>query len=750
MSPNTDKMFIDKELSWLSFNERVLQEACDPDVPLVERIRFLGIFSSNMDEFFRVRVASVRRGILLSSLQEGRNNSRHLMAKIQTRVLTLQERFDTIYGELMRELIRRNILLINESQLNEFHSQWLKVHFRDHLKRHIAPLIISSHRSVVKHIADNATYLAVCLHAKDRRQYALVEVPTKNVPRFVELPAEKSKAKKHLILLDNIIRHCLDDLFSPFFEYESIDAFSMKLTRDADFDITDELDQSQLEKMTRGLKKRLTAEPVRLVYDRDMPEHMLMMLKEQLGISSTECLVPGGRYHSFKDFIAFPNPGRKYLENDKLPALDSAGFERCGNSFDAIAKGDIMLNYPYHKFSHFTELVRQAAFDPAVKFIKINLYRVAKKSRVMQSLIDAVKNGKQVTAVIELRARFDEEHNIEWTRILAEAGVKVHHGIPTLKVHSKLCLIGREEQGETRLYCHVGSGNFNEGTAKVYTDLSLFTANQEIAREVEQVFDLIEHPYRRDNFCHLIVSPFDARQKLISLIDDEILNARMGGKAAITLKLNNLVDEQLIGKLYDASMAGVKIRLIIRGMCSLIPHIDGISDNIEVISIVDRFLEHSRVMQFYAGGENKLFLCSADWMSRNIDSRIEVTTPIYDPRLKQMVIDLLALQLSDNTKARIINKEQSNPYRNRGNKRKVRSQIAVYQYLCQYEKLERARIAEEVAREMAEAQARAEEAAKVEELTGLSAGDGSSDLMDTEAACAESKTADAASLAAAG
>ncbi|QSX39036.1 polyphosphate kinase 1 [Shewanella sedimentimangrovi] len=704
-------MYIDKELSWLSFNERVLQEACDPEVPLVERVRFLGIFSSNMDEFFRVRVAAVRRGILLSTLQDGHNNSRHLMAKIQTRVLSLQERFDAIYAELLRELVRRNVLLINEHQLSEFHSQWLKVHFRDHLKRHIAPLIVSNHRDLLKHINDNATYLAVCLHSKERRQYALVEVPTKNVPRFIELPAERSKVKKHLILLDNIIRHCVDELFGPFFSYESIEAYSMKLTRDADFDITYELDQGQLEKMTRGLKKRLTAEPVRLVYDRDMPEHMLTMLKDQLGISSTECLVPGGRYHSFKDFINFPNPGRKYLVNDKLAALDSAGFSHSANSFEAIARGDIMLNYPYHKFSHFTELVRQAAYDPAVRFIKISLYRVAKKSRVMNSLIDAVKNGKQVTAVIELRARFDEEHNIEWTRILAEAGVRVHHGIESLKVHSKLCLIGREEHGATRLYCHVGSGNFNEGTARVYTDLSLFTANQEIAREVEQVFDLIEHPYRRDNFQHLIVSPYDARQKLCGLIEQETLNARSGIKAAITLKLNNLVDEQLISRLYDASMAGVKIKLLIRGMCSLVPQIPGISDNIEVYSIVDRFLEHSRVMLFHAGGENKLYLCSADWMSRNIDSRIEVSTPVYDDWLKQMVMDLLSLQFSDNTKARIINKEQSNPYRPRGNRRKVRSQLAIHQYLSQFERQQQTRLLAEDAEAEALALAQARESA---------------------------------------
>ncbi|NMH63693.1 polyphosphate kinase 1 [Shewanella salipaludis] len=686
MSPVTDKLSIDKELSWLSFNERVLQEACDPQVPLVERVRFLGIFSSNMDEFFRVRVAAVRRAILISSLQDGRSHSRHLMAKIQSRVLALQERFDAIYADLMRELVRRNIFLINEKQLSDFHSAWLKKHFKDQFKRHISPLIVNNSRDLVKQINDDATYLAVCLYSKERRQYALVEVPTKNLPRFIELPTEKSKAKKYLILLDNIIRHCVDELFGPFFEYEAIDTYSMKLTRDAEFDITDELEQTQLEKMTKGLKKRLTAEPVRLVYDRDMPEHMLTMLKDNLNISSTECLIPGGRYHSFKDFIGFPNPSRHYLENEKMPALDSAGFGRCANSFDAIAMGDIMLNYPYHKFSHFTEMVRQAAYDPAVRFIRISLYRVAKKSHVVQSLVDAVKNGKKVTAVIELHARFDEQSNIEWSRILAEAGVRVHHGIPSLKVHSKLCLIGREEQGETRLYCHVGSGNFNEGTARIYTDFSLFTANQEIAREVEQVFELIEHPYRRDNFQHLIVSPYDARQKLTNLIDQEIVNAHGRMKAAITLKLNNLIDEALIQKLYEASAAGVKIRLLIRGMCALIPRIPGVSDNIEVYSIVDRFLEHSRVMLFHAGGENKLYICSADWMSRNVDNRVEVSAPIYDPRLKQMVMDILSLQFNDNTKARIINKEQSNPYRNRGNKRKLRSQVAIYHYLVNYEK----------------------------------------------------------------
>lgn len=686
VSPLSEKFSIDKELSWLSFNERVLQEAADSTVPLVERVRFLGIYSSNMDEFFRVRVAAVRRSMLLSSLQEGRSQSKHLMAKIQTKVVLLQERFDAIYVELMRELARRNIFLINEQQLCEFHSNWLRKYFQDHLKRHIAPLIINNNTDLLQHINDDSTYLVVCLFTPERKQYALVEVPTKNVERFIQLPAEKTKLKKHLILLDNIIRHCVDELFAPFFEYEHIEAYSMKFTRDAEFNLTDELEQSQLEKLTIGLKQRLTAEPVRLVYDREMPEHMLAMLTTHLKISNTECIIPGGRYHSFKDFIGFPNPGRKHLVNEKVPALDCSIFKHFANKFDAINHRDIMVHYPYHKFSHFTELVRQAAYDPKVRSIKLNIYRVAKKSRIIQSLVDAVKNGKQVTAIIELRARFDEMNNIEWSRELAEAGVTVHHGIPSLKVHSKLCLIAREEQGETKLYGHIGSGNFNESTAKIYTDVSLFTANQEICAEIAQVFEFIQHPYKRFEFQHLIVSPVNVRPQLEQLIDNEIAQANIGKKAAITLKLNNLVDEALIQKLYQASSAGVKIKLLIRGMCCLLPEIPGISDNITVYSIVDRFLEHSRLMLFYAGGEQKLFLCSADWMSRNLDNRVEVSAPIYDPLIKTLLMDILALQFADNTKARIINKEQSNPYKSRGNKRKVRSQMAVYQYLAGAEK----------------------------------------------------------------
>nr|WP_283164313.1 polyphosphate kinase 1 [Shewanella corallii] len=679
-------MLVEKELSWLSFNERVLQEACDPNVPIVERVRFLGIYSNNMDEFFRVRVAAVRRRLQLGSITSDRDRNRHLLQKIQTKVLALQEKFDAMYAELMRELVRCNIFLVNEQQLSEFHSPWLKKHFRDNLRQHITPLIINRHQDLPMLLRDDTTYLAVSLNSDHQRQYALIEVPTKNVPRFVELPTEQTKRKKHLILLDNVIRHCVHELFSPFFDYNSIEVYSMKITRDAEFDLDDELEHSQLEKMTQALKQRLTAEPVRLVFDRDMPEHMLTMLTDRLGISNTECLVPGGRYHSFKDFIGFPNPGRKYLEHPKLKALKHPLFYKSVNKFDALARQDILLYYPYHRFSHFTELVRQAAYDPAVKFIRINVYRVARQSQIMHSLMEAVKNGKKVTAVVELAARFDEEANIEWSKRLAEAGVRVHHGIPSLKIHSKLCIIGREEEGKTRLYAHIGTGNFNESTARIYTDFSLFTGNQEIASEVAQVFELIEHPYRRYQFNHLMVSPYNVREKIDALIEHEIEKASSRKPAAINLKVNNLVDRALIDKLYQASAAGVKIRLMVRGMCALVPGVKAISDNIQIYSVVDRFLEHARVMHFHHSGENRIFITSADWMKRNLDERIEVGAPILDEALKQTIMDIMAIQFSDNTKNRLINQDQTNPYRTRGNKRKVRSQIAILDYLQQREK----------------------------------------------------------------
>ncbi|WAJ69217.1 polyphosphate kinase 1 [Catenovulum adriaticum] len=678
---------IAKELSWLSFNERVLQEAADKTVPVVERVRFLGIFSNNLDEFFRVRVADVKRRNILEKAQPEISNeysANQLLIDIQAKVLELQNKFDAIYKDVTKQLAKHNIHFINESQLSAFHENWLKSFFKNQVLKHLTPIIPSKTRKLVNLLNDNETYLAVQMSQGNHQEYAIVEVPTNEVSRFVLLPPEKSKIKKEIILLDDIIVHNLRSIFSGFFQFDEICAYSFKITRDAEYIVEDEIDQSIVEQMSESLKQRFSAEPTRVVYHREMPAGMLKFLKKQLQISdANEGLLEGGRYRNFKDFIGFPNFGRKYLENPSLPALAHPHFTQAQTAFEAISKQDILLYYPYHQFNHFTELVRQAAFDPAVTQIKLNIYRVAKNSRIINSLMDAVKNGKNVSVVVELKARFDEENNIEWSRVMTDAGIKVQFGIPTLKIHSKLCLIHRKEEQNIVRYAHLGTGNFHEKTAKIYTDFSLFTANPELTKEVENVFDFIQHSYKRFKFYHLMVSPINTRINITQLIDREIQNARLQKPARIDLKINNLVDEPLILKLYEASQAGVKIRLIIRGMCSLLPQVKGLSDNITAISVVDRFLEHPRVMIFGHGSDEKIYISSADWMTRNIENRIEVSCPIYDVHLKQQIKDLFELQYKDTTKARIIDRNQQNQYVKRGNRKKIRSQVAIYDYLKQ-------------------------------------------------------------------
>ncbi|WLD19070.1 polyphosphate kinase 1 [Aeromonas veronii] len=683
---STDKQYEEKELSWLSFNERVLQEAMDKTVPLIERVRFLGIFSSNQDEFFKVRVSDVKRRILINEVHGGDDEAKVLLRAIQQKVMALGEAFDNTYKELLIALARHNIFLVNENQLSDAIQKWLRVFFKEKVLRHIIPILLNKEVNPVKFLKDEYTYLAIEMKKSGQViQYALVEVPTDDLPRFFQLPPEGTRRKKQIIILDNVIRFCLDEIFKGFFDYDEIAAYAVKLTRDAEYDLSDQLDLSLVDKMSDGLKQRLTAMPVRFVYEREMPAAMISFLKLKLQISSYDAIMPGGRYHNFKDFIGFPNVGRDYLENPKLPALDCRDFDGFVNAFDAITKQDILLYYPYHKFHHFTELVRQAAFDPAVSAIRINIYRVAKKSRIIHSLIDAANNGKKVTVVVELRARFDEAANIDWANILTDAGVKVVFGVPSLKIHSKLCLITRHENGEAVRYAHIGTGNFNEKTAKIYTDFSLLTRNPDITAEVEGVFEYIEYPYRRYKFNHLLVSPINSRRQLYRLIDNELSNAKAGQPSGIILKINNLVDKDLINRLYAAGQAGVPIQMIIRGMCALRPGVPGLSDNIKVISIIDRFLEHPRVMVFHNKGNPQLYISSADWMSRNIDGRIEVGTPIYDERLKQRIMDILELQLSDTCKARVIDADQQNEYVKRGNRRKIRSQVAIYDYLKRIE-----------------------------------------------------------------
>ncbi|EGQ8921037.1 polyphosphate kinase 1 [Vibrio parahaemolyticus] len=683
---SAEKLYIEKELSWLSFNERVLQEAADKTVPLIERIRFLGIFSNNLDEFYKVRFADVKRRILINQERGGSDNSKRLLSKMQAKALKLNEQFDELYSELIREMARRRIFLVNEHQLDEAQEKWITKYFRREVMPHITPLLMKDEIDVLQFLKDEYAYIAVELRKEDHSQYALIEIPTDHLPRFVMVPEQKGKRRKTIILLDNIIRYCLDELFKGFFDYDELAGYAMKMTRDAEYDLRNEIEYSLLEQMSAGVNQRLTAMPVRFVYEREMPQEMLDFLCSKLRISNYDNLIPGGRYHNFKDFIAFPNVGREYLENKPMPPMKCADFEGYANSFEAIKAKDILLYYPYHTFDHIGELVRQASFDPKVLSIKINIYRVAKDSRLMNSLIDAVHNGKNVTVVVELQARFDEEANIEWSKVLTEAGVHVIFGAPGLKIHSKLLMISRREGDDIIRYAHIGTGNFHEKTARIYTDFSLLTADQEITNEVRNVFGYIENPYRPVKFNHLMVSPRNSRTQIYRLIDNEIANAKAGKKAGLTIKVNNLVDKGIVTRLYAASNAGVKINMIIRGMCALVPGIEGVSENIRIISIVDRFLEHPRVVITHNDGDPQVYISSADWMTRNIDHRIEVAAPVRDPRLKQRIIDITNIHFTDTVKARLIDKEMSNSYVPRGNRKKVRSQVAIYDYLKNIEK----------------------------------------------------------------
>ncbi|MFS1539835.1 MAG: polyphosphate kinase 1 [Candidatus Phlomobacter fragariae] len=676
-----DRLYTEKEISWLSFNERVLQEAANKRNPLIERMRFLGIYSNNLEEFYKIRFADVKRRILINEERGTASSSRQLLKRIESKVAKLDQEFDSLYNELLLEMARSQIFLINERQISPNQQIWLRQFFRQQLRQHITPILITPETDLVEFLKDDYTYLAVEIIHGQNIQYALLEIPAGKQPRFIHLPPEMPKRRKSMILLDNILRYCLDEIFKGFFDYDQLNAYSMKMTRDAEYDLTTEMESSMLELMSSTLKQRLNAEPVRFVYQRNMPDEMVELLRKKLGLSNDDSVIAGGRYHNFKDFIKFPNEDNKNLLNKPLPRLRHRRFDNFRNGFDAIKEKDVLLYYPYYTFEHTIELLRQASFDPNVLTIKINIYRVAKDSRIIESMIHAAHNGKKVTVVVELQARFDEEANIHWAKHLTEAGVHVIFSAPGLKIHAKLFIISRLEQGEIIRYAHIGTGNFNEKTARLYTDYSLLTANQQITNEVRRVFNFIENPYRPVSFENLMVSPQNSRIKLTQLIDREISNVQSGNPGAISLKINNLDDKELINRLYDASNAGVKIRLLIRGMCSLVPGQANFSENIQVTSIIDRFLEHDRVYVFSNNGNEEVFISSADWMTRNIDFRIEVAVKLIDQQLKQRVLDILELQFNDTVKARYIDKELTNRYVPRGNKRKIQAQLAIYDYL---------------------------------------------------------------------
>ena len=655
-------IYINREISWLDFNARVLQEANDENVPLLERLRFLGIFSNNLDEFFQVRYATVKR--IAQSSKTGKRvfagrSAEALLKEITNKVIDLQDDSLKILNGIYKEMERENIFFIDQNEVKPEQEEFLKNYFIQNVNPALVTIILSQNRN--QDLSTNKAFLIVTMElgktAEDQNIYALIEMP-KDTKRFVVLPKDDD-GKQYIMMLDDLIRYHFHMIFS-FFNYKSIQAHMVKITRDAELDLEEDVSISYVEKITLSVKDRMISDPVRLVYDKEIPEKTLRFVMEKLNIDSTDSLIPGGKYHQRRDYMGFPSLNRPDLLYSSFPPLPLPGLSLEENILDAIDQKDYLLYAPYQDFSYVIKFLREAALDPKVKSIKITIYRLSKASNIASALINAAKNGKKVLVQIELQARFDEENNINFAEQLEAAGVQLIFGISGLKVHSKICVIEREHEKKNRRYGFVSTGNFNESTAKIYTDYTLFTSNQKILKEVNKVFNFLEVSYKIKKYKHLIVSPHYTASIISKLIDIEIQNHKNGLPSGISLKINNITNHPLVDKLYEASQAGVKIKMIVRGICCLVPGIKGLSENITVLSVVDKFLEHPRVLIFENAGEKKIYLSSADFMTRNIENRVEVACPIYDKELQQQILDTFNLSWNDNTKARIVNQNPQN------------------------------------------------------------------------------------------
>jgi len=669
---------INREISWLYFNERVLQEAADPTVPLIERVRFLAIFSSNLDEFYRVRVATLSRlaNLNVKAKEILGYNPKKVLNQIKTLVVKQERKFNNLYENIIvKQLAEEKIFILNDTQLNVTRGEFVKSYFREKLLAMLVPIMLDEALQLPE-LRDRAVYFFVKLTRNKKTRLALIEIPD-NLSRFVVLP--ETNNLKFIILLDDIIRYSLEDIFF-IFEHDTIEAYSIQLTRDAELDLDKEVSEKFIDSLSKSLQKRRKGKPMRLMYDTEMPLDMLKYLVSKMGLHG-ESLIPGNRYHKFGDFIAFPNVGRPELEYPKYPALPVDGLSFGKSLMGMIAKKDYLISTPYQSYDYVIHFLREAAIDPKVQEISIAVYRLASNSRIIHALINAAKNGKKVNCLVELRARFDEQNNITWSRRLEEEGVNVLYGVEGYKVHSKICLVKRTEKEKSAYYACLSTGNFNEKTAKIYADHTIFTADKRLTGDLVKVFKALEKGTLAKDLSHLIVSPIDSRPAIYKLIDNEIKNAKAGKKAYMVLKMNSLADEQLIAKLYQANNAGVKIQLIVRGMCCLVAGIKGYSENIDVISIVDKYLEHARVHIYCNGGNELIYLTSADFMTRNIDNRVEVGFPVYDEQLRKEIRDIINLQLSDNTKAREINSQNNNKYHKTKSELLCRAQIDIYTYL---------------------------------------------------------------------
>lgn len=681
--------YLHRDISWLSFNYRVLQEAADINVPLLERLKFLAIYSSNLDEFFRVRVANHRS--LARADKATKKTLDYAPEVILEEILLIankhQIEFSRIFEqEIIPALKKQNIQLLTRKNLNKEQIEFIDTYFNENMLPFVQPVILVG-KKIKPFLNDGALYLSLHMHSKDAEkpvsEYAIVKIPSDHMSRFLELPC-RTPGVKQLIMLDDAVRHSVRLIFPG---YNIQDSYSIKLTRDAELYIDDEYSGDLISKIKKSLTKRSIGVASRMVYDRSMPKHLLDYLMYVFDLDKLD-LLPEGRYHNNSDFFKFPDFGMSHLRDQVLPAISVTDLEEADSVFKKIGEKDYLIHPPYHSYESVIRFFEQAAIDPEVTHIKIIQYRVAKISRIMTALKNAVKNGKQVSTFIEVKARFDEAANLKWGEELEQAGVTVYYSMPGFKVHSKLALVRRLEHGKPNLYAYLSTGNFHEDTAKIYADFGIFTADRRITSEAARVFTFLETKQKPQiPFEHFGVGLFNLKEKFISLIKREISHAQEGKPASMTLKMNSLQDKEMIDLLYEANKAGVKIKMIIRGSCSLVPGIKGQSEHIEAISIVDRFLEHSRVYIFHNNGQQEVYLSSADWMVRNLHFRVETLVPVFDPEIAKTINTCMFIQLSDNVKSRIIDETHQNIYKKNENDIAVRSQMETYFYMKRREEI---------------------------------------------------------------
>lgn len=679
--------FIPRDISWLSFNARVLQEANDPSVTLKDRIRFLGIFSNNLDEFFRVRVATLKRMVELIDKNKKSNidiveSPQIILDEIQRVVLKQQSEFARIWTNINKELIKRKVIIVNDRKLNAVQKEFVKDYFDNVVRPYIIPLMIEN-LPELPYLRDKSLYLAIVMKNKQdayQEKFALIEIPSRSIGRFVILPS--APGTKSIILLEDIVKFNLPIIFSHF-KFNKFDAHVFKITKDAEIDLDQEVGINFVEKISKGIKNRRKGKPVRFVYDKDMNAELLEFLIQKLHLSRKSSIIPGGHIHNFKHFMDFPDVLVEKEERSK-PFAHPA-FRNKTQIAEVILKKDVMLHFPYHSYDPVIDMLREAAMDDDVVSIKITAYRLASNSKVINALINAARNGKAVTVFLELKARFDEEANLEWKTLMEEEGVNVLVGIPNVKVHAKICVIQKKQAGKLIQYGFISTGNLNEKTARIYADHCLLTANKALLMEVNKVFTYLSNWQLGDKPIektkNLLLSPINMRNSIVQLINNEINFAKQGKPSKIIIKSNSISDQILLDHLYNALKAGVEVHLIIRGILTLKKKTAKANENLNAISLVDQYLEHARVMIFHNNGKEKVFISSADWMVRNLDHRIEVAAPILDEKIKKELIDIINIQLKDNQKARILDTELSNKYVPSDGKKKVKSQVETYNYL---------------------------------------------------------------------